>query len=174
MFSNIFLYKIVDALNTKFTTSEILLNLVFITIVIVLGSILYWDSINSQVNKLSRCKRQMQVYKGAKDGEFIVSASTKSNEKLFEISYDTKQYNTNVECKCEKGNMVNEFSNIHVKDMKNNKNVIVNKTCSCDKYYNTGIMSENIVYSGEPGIIRYMKTDNGDFFDNLVYSAYDS
>jgi ABC-type nickel/cobalt efflux system permease component RcnA len=172
MVSNVFVYKVIDALSTKFTTSEILLNLIFLIIVIILVAILYWDNINNQVNKLSRCKRQLQIYKDS--GDFVISATTKSNEKLFDITYDTVQYNTNVECKCKTGNFVNNFNNIHVKDMKNNKNVVVNKTCSCDKYYNTGMVSENIVYSGEPGIIRYMKTDNSDFFDNLVYSAYGS
>lgn len=171
MSSNIFIYKLIDALNTKYTYSEISLNLIFLVIIITLFVILYWDSINQKVNKLSRCKRQMNIYNNS-DSEFVIEASTKSKERLFDITYDINQYNTNVECKCESGNFVNEFNNINVRDMKKNKNVKVNKICSCDKYYNTGMQSENVIYSGEPGILRYMKTNNTDFFDNLIFATY--
>ena len=173
MSSNIFLHKIVDTFNTKYTYSEISLNLIFLVIVITLFMILYWDSINQKVNRLSRCKRQMNIYNNKEDS-FIIEASSKSKERLFDITYDINQKNTNVECKCESGNFVNEFNNISVRDLKKNKNVKVNKTCTCDKYYNTGMQSENVIYSGEPGILRYMKTDNSDFFDNLVYATYNN
>ena len=172
MSSTNYLYVIVDALSSKITVSELILNGIFITILIILSLMLYWDNINNNVNKISRCKRQMEIYDSANNGEYVVKASNKSKEKLFEITYDTKQYNVDVECKCPSGNFVNEFKNIPVKDLKKNKDVKVDKNCTCDKYYNTGVLSENIVYSGDPGIIRYMKTDNADFFDNLVYSTY--
>lgn len=166
------IYKIYDAFNEKYSTGEIILNTLFIIIVIVIFTILYWDNINTKVNKVSRCKRQMEIYNNKDKGEYIIHATDKSKEKLFDIIYDTKQFNTNVECKCEPGKYINNFNNIPVKDMKKNKDVKINKVCSCDKYYNTGMINENVIYDGEPGIIRYMTTDNGDFFDQLVFSAY--
>jgi hypothetical protein len=34
------------------------------------------------------------------------------------------------------------------------------------------MISENIVYSGEPGILRYMNANDSTFFDNLAYAGY--
>lgn len=169
MASSVLIYKIIDAFNSHYTVGEILLNLLFIIILITLSVILYWDNINTKVNKISRCKRQIEI---SNKNQFIIHATDKSNNNLFEIEYDTNQYNTNVECKCKPGKYINNFENIPVKDLKQNKDVKINKVCSCDKYYNTGMINENIVYDGEPGILRYMTTKNSDFFDQLVYAAY--
>jgi hypothetical protein len=165
------IYKMIDIFQQPFTTSEILLNILFIGLIIIISLIIYWDTINVSVSKTSRCKRQMDIYNKNK-GVYIIEANDKSRQPLYNITYDTKQYNTNVECSCKSGKYINYFNNIPVKNMRNNKDVKVDKICSCDKYYNTGMLSENVVYDGEPGIIRYMTTTSPDFFDNLVYAPY--
>lgn len=165
------IYKIIYAFQEGFSLWEIGLNLLFICIVIIFSLILYWDSINRQVSRTSRCKRQMDIYNKNK-GVYIINASDKAKQPLYKISYDTNQKNINVECACKGGNFVNEFNGIKVKDMRGNKDTQVDKVCSCDKFYNTGIINENILYDGEPGILRYMTTGNSDFFDNVLFSDY--
>lgn len=173
-FSNesfLFIYRIIDAFKEEFQIGELFLNILFITLVIIISIIIYWDTINSKVAKTSRCKRQMDIYNKTK-GMYIINAQDKSRDPLYTISYDINQNNTNVECSCKTGKYINYFNNIPVKNLRNYKNEYVDKVCTCDKYYNTGMLNENIMYDGEPGVIRYMTTNNSDFFDNIVYAPY--
>ena len=165
------LYKVFDALKQRFNPYEVALNIVFILILLLLSMIFYWDSINSRISATSRCKRQMDIY-NKYNGVHVVEAKDISQNPLYKISYDTAQNNTNVECACKTGKYINYFNNIPVRDIKKNQDVKIDKVCSCDKYYNVGIMSDNVIYDGEPGIMRYMTTSDTDFFDNLVYASY--
>lgn len=167
----IYLYTILDAFKQGFTINEIILNVLFIGLFLIIAMIIYWDSINNRVSKTSRCKRNMDAYNKNK-GSYVIKATDKSNQSLFSIEYDTKQNTTSLKCECESGKYVNYFNDIPVKNMKNNKDNKESKICSCDKYYNVGMVNENIKYEGEPGILRYMTTQNSDFFDNLLYKTY--
>lgn len=166
-----FLYRILDVFKQEFHPGEIFLNVLFIILVIIISMIIYWDTINTKVSQTSRCKRQLDIYKKNK-GLYTLQATDKFKEPLYTITYDTNQYNTDVECSCKPGKYINHFENIPVKNMKTNKDVKVDKTCTCDKYYNVGLLSENVIYDGEPGILRYTTTKNPEFFDNLLYSPY--
>lgn len=165
------IYTFLDAFKQGFSMNEIILNVLFITLFLIISLIIYWDSINVRVSQTSRCKRQMDAYNKNK-GTYVVNATDKSKQKLFSVSYDTNQNTTSLTCECEPGKYVNYFNDIPVKNMKNNKDVKESKICSCDKYHNAGIINENIMYDGEPGILRYMTTQNSDFFDNLLYQTY--
>jgi uncharacterized membrane protein len=56
------LYKTIYPFAIGFSMWEIGLNLLFVCIIIIFSMILYWDSINRQVSKTSRCKRQMDIF----------------------------------------------------------------------------------------------------------------
>ena len=60
--SYLFVYRIIDVFNQEFKLSEIFLNILFISLVIIISIIIYWDTINTRVVKTSRCKRQMDIY----------------------------------------------------------------------------------------------------------------
>lgn len=166
-----FLYRILDIFRQRIHPGEFLLNVLFITLFIIFSMIIYWDTINTKVSNTSRCKRQMDIYNKNK-GMYSVLAADKSKDPLYTVEYDTNQLNTNVECSCKPGKYVNHFNNIPVKNMRTNKDVRVDKMCTCDKYYNIGILNENVQYDGEPGLLRYMATNNTEFFDNILYSPY--
>lgn len=165
------LYTVLDAFKQGFTMNEIILNSLFIGLFMIISMIIYWDSVNSRVSKTSRCKRQMDAYNKNK-GSYVINATDKSKQKLFSITYDTNQNTTSLKCECEPGKYVNYFNDIPIKNMKNNKDVKESKICSCDKNHNVGMVNENIMYDGEPGILRYMTTQNSDFFNNLLYQTY--
>jgi hypothetical protein len=156
-----------------FTKEEFFLNILFIILIIIFGLIIYWDSINRRVAQTSRCKRQIDVFNKNK-GLYIINATDKSKNPLYKIVYDTNQKNTDVKCECKEGSLVNYFNGIPVKDIKANKDVKIDKVCSCDKYYNVGLTNDNVIYDGEPGVIRYMTSGNSDFFDNILFSEYAS
>ncbi len=166
------LYTVAYALRNGFTFWELFLNILFIIIIILFSMIIYWNTINMRVAARSRCKRQLDIFNKNK-GVYVINATDRSKDPLFKITYDTNQNNTNVECTCKTGKYVNYFKDIKVKDTKTNNDTKVEKICSCDKYYNVGLVDENIIYNGEPGILRYMTTDNSDFFDSMLFSSYD-
>jgi len=167
----IFAYKLFSVFDKRYDVSEIILNLLFIILIIIISYIIYWDTINRKVSAVSRCKRQLDVY-NKNNSQYIIRANDKNKNNLFNITYDVKQNNTEIKCNCINGNFVNNFNDIPVKDLKTNKDLKVNKTCSCEKYYNVGLNGEDIVYDGDPSILRYINTGYSDFFDSMVYNPY--
>lgn len=165
------LYKVLYAFQYPYTFMEIMLNILFIILIIIFSMIIYWDTINRQVAKTSRCKRQMDIYNKNK-GLYVINATDKEKKPLYTITYDVNQNNTDVKCNCKEGQFVNYFNGIPIKDTKTNKDTKVDKICSCDKYYNVGLTNDNVVYDGEPGILRYMTAGNSDFFDNIMFADY--
>lgn len=164
-------YRILDMFSGEINYGELFLNFLFICLVVIISMIIYWDTVNGRVSSTSRCKRQMDIYNKNK-GSYVINATDKLQQPLYRVTYDTNQNNTNVECSCAPGKYMNYFNDIPVKDMRKNKNVKVDKACACDKYYNVGMVNENILYDGEPGLLRYMTVNDSQFFDNLVYAAY--
>lgn len=155
----------------KFNFYELLLNVVFLLLVVIFISIIYWDNINKKVANTSRCKRQFELY-NKNTNKYVINATDKDDNDLFKITYDIKEKKTDVECNCKKGNVINNFENIKVKGLKNNKDYRVNKSCSCDEYYDLGVNSKEVIYDGEPGILRYITSDYNDFFDDIEYRNY--
>ena len=166
-----FLHRILDVFKQEMNPGELFLNILFITLVIIISLIIYWDTINTKISTTSRCKRQLDIYNKNK-GIYTLNAHDKSKDPLYKINYDANQYNVSVECACKPGKYINQFDNILVKNMKTNKDTKVDKMCSCDKYYNVGLVNDNVQYDGDPGLLRYMTTNNSEFFDNLLYSPY--
>lgn len=167
----LFLLQILSVFRKEFSSSEIFLNLLFITLIIIISMIFYWDSINGKIQKTSRCKRQMDLA-NKNNGNFVVHATDSYKQPLFDITYDINQKNTNVECACKGGQFMNNFYDIPVRNIRTNTDTKVDKSCSCDKYYNIGIMNDKIMYDGEPGIVRYNINKDTDFFDNITFSPY--
>jgi hypothetical protein len=159
--------EIYDIFTAPYYIGEFLLNLFFVILVIIITVIIYWDSINNMVSSKSRCKRQLNIINN-KNGEYLISARDKNNNRLFNISYNFSEKSTNVECDCNEGDVVNTFENIRVRNLRNNTDTTVDKTCSCEKYYDTGSGDSEILYDGEPGVIRYMNTNDNEFFINAM------
>lgn len=151
---------------TKYEISEVLLNFFFTTLVIIITVIIYWDSINGQVTSNSRCKRQLNIINNL-SGEYLINARDKNNRDLFNITYNMGSRDVSIECACNTGDVINNFSGIPVKDIKNNRDLDVKKDCMCDKYYDTDMGSE-IIYDGEPGILRYINSKDDTFFKNTI------
>ena len=159
--------EIYDIFTSPYYIGEFLLNLFFVILVIIITVIIYWDTINNMVSSKSRCKRQLNIINNT-NGEYLINARDKNNNKLFNISYNISAKSTNVECDCNEGDVVNTFENINVRNLRTNTDTTINKTCSCDKYYDTGAGGLEILYDGEPGIIRYMNTNDNEFFINAM------
>lgn len=164
--------KFFDMLISGWSFYEILLNLFVILLIIIISSIIYWDSINRRVSKNSRCKKQMDIYDKNK-GEYVVSVKNNNSKPLYDVRYNIDNKSVDVICACNEGEYNNSFENIPVRDIKNNKDRVIDKNCKCDKYYNYNDNDSDKIYDGEPGIVRYMmKQDQTDFFDLLDFNMY--
>lgn len=161
--------EIYDIFTYKYEVGELLINIFFIALVIIVSLILYWDNVNNAVSSKSRCKRQLNIIDNS-SGEYLIQGKDKNNNKLFNIKYNLAAKSTSVECDCKDGNTVNHFNDIPIRDLRNNQDTKVTKTCSCDVYYNTGEGGSDVLYDGEPGIIRYMNVNDSTFFDNGLYA----
>jgi hypothetical protein len=177
LFISDFLDEIYEVFTSTYYFGEFLLNLFFILLIIIISIILYWDNINTKVSKNSRCKKQLEIIDKSK-GVYSVDAKDKNNNLLFQINYVLGAKRNSVECKCKEGDVVNTFRQIPIRDLQSvseneeSKNKVIDKKCLCDRYYDTGITSTDIIYEGDPGLIRYNDTRDSTFFDNYYNAQY--
>lgn len=169
IFISNFMDEIYEIFTSKYYIGEFLINFFFILFIIIITIILYWDNINTRVSINSRCKKQLDVIDKAK-GIYRIDAKDKNDNALFNIKYILGAKRNSVECECKDGDVVNTFRDIPIRDLQNNKDTNVTKTCMCDRYYDIGIDGKNIMYSGEPGILRYMDTKQDTMFFDTYYN----
>ena len=171
LFLSNFLDEIFEIFTSTYYLSEFFINIFFIFLVLIITIIIYWDNINRKVSENSRCKKQIDIYDKSK-GVYLIEANDKNKNKLFDIKYILGAKRNSVECKCAEGDVVNNFTDIRIRDLKNNRTINnFSKTCSCDRFYDIGVGNE-IIYSGDPGIVRYMDTSDTTFFDSYYDIQY--
>jgi|TARA_Y100000389_G_scaffold71771_1_gene68460 hypothetical protein len=158
----------IDSIFKGWSIYELILNILFILLLLIISSIIYWDTINSKIKKNSRCRRNKDLFDKL-NGIFTLNILTKNGDKLFNIDYDFINKKNDITCNCKKGNYGNTFKNIEYRNLKNSKNEETILDCKCDKIYNYD--RENVIYNGEPGLIRYhYDKNNTDFFDDIFKS----
>jgi len=144
-----------NILNTKQTFFELLLNLTFILILLIIAIIFYWDSINRKIIDTSRCK----IIINNDDTNYNLDIFDKDNNaKLININYDnTKSHNIKINCACPVGTTVNEFKVPYFDyiDQKVNKDLY--KYCKCDKNYKDYNKLSNYNFKGDAFLVDYYK-----------------
>ena len=144
-----------NILNTKQTFFELLLNLTFILILLIIAVIFYWDSINRNIINTSRCK----IIINNDDANYNLDVFSKTkNAKLFNISYDNnKAHNVKINCACPVGTTLNDFKipYFDYQDQKVNTNLY--KHCMCDQEYKENdTLDYN--FNGDAFLVDYYKT----------------
>jgi len=143
-----------NILNTKQTFFELLLNLTFILILLIIAIIFYWDSINRKIIDTSRCK----IIINNDDSNYNLDIFDKNNDaKIININYDnTKSHNIKINCACPVGTTQNEFNipYFDYTDQKVNKDLY--KYCMCDKEYKSNDVSE-YNFKGDAFLADYYK-----------------
>jgi energy-coupling factor transporter transmembrane protein EcfT len=152
-------FDILDEFNEifkkPFTFYEISLNIFFIIIVGIISYVIYWSIINGNSIKYSRCKGNLKSLGSIADN-YIVYTTDTNNNKLFNISYDTKTKTPTINCACPTGNYVNTFDKIKIYDEITQTSYLSKKNCMCDNDYSKSYDPANSYYSGEPFLIKYM------------------
>lgn len=158
-----FIDDIFFVLTKSITLSEILLNVSFLLILGIISYIFYWDIINKQVFKSSKCKNNINLI-NSEGSYYYVNAKDTNNNYLYDVRYDKVTKASYVDCKCPEGNAINSFKNIKIFDVhgaNGKKHVNKNKSCNCDKSYVVDpLTNNNIYYSGDQFLIDYMENNN--------------
>jgi hypothetical protein len=143
-----------NILNTKQTMFELLLNLTFILILLIIGVIFYWDNINRKIINTSRCK----IIMNNEDNVFNMDIyNSDMSTKLLTVNYDnTKKHNVKIDCACPAGNTVNKFDVPYYDYVDQKINTTNEKYCKCDRDYKTGIDTvSKYKFAGEPFLTDY-------------------
>lgn len=75
-------YRIKSYMNFGFSFYELILNISFISLLIIIFTIFYWEYINNIIVNKSRCKKNMDLVNKS-DGLYVLKAKDKENNDLF-------------------------------------------------------------------------------------------
>ena len=148
-------------LPTDFT--EILLFSITIALIIIIASLIHYTTINSRIQKESRCYRDKQD-SNIGQGVYQLSAYTKDGTLIYAVTYNVGSKQYTVEQKCPEGEVQNKTS-IRVYDLGRKQTDRIEKTFGCDKNYS--LRDATLYYRGDPGLVRFMEYGNTEFFERV-------
>lgn len=145
---------------------------VFILFVL-LGMFFHYNTVQLRVQQESKCLQETQL---AKSSGVYTAVAKVVNRPAFQVSYDTIDKSSKVECACADGEVENTFTNIPYYDLRSttpDKERVQYKdklVCSCESEISAAATDNNVSYYGEPGVTRFMYDQkNTGFFDTLLY-----
>lgn len=145
------------------TFSEFLLFAVICAIVIIIVNLFHHTHIEQKVKKHTRCRnpsdKGQTIYK-------IVGTSM-SNVDIFEIIYDFNNKAFIIEQKCPIGN-VNNKVRLPVYNIEMYQTEEIEKIFTCEQNFDLA-NGNNIIYSGDPELVRFMQFRNTDFFEKKLF-----
>ena len=124
-----------------------------------------YNNVETKIVKESRCYRDKHAVKAG--GTEYVTATNAQNLPLYRVGYNLSGKQMTLECACNQGDIVNTFKNIPVYNLSNNSISRGNeKQCNCD----SDLLSEsqNIYFTGYPGIVKFMNTAAGSSSNDLT------
>lgn len=142
---------------------------VIVILLYMVFSFFHNNSIQAAVRKKSRCLRAKEI--GRIGGQYIVKATNRSNNALYDVGYDLTTKEFDVKCACPEGKVSNTFYNIPVYNM-NTKTAtsISEKTCGCDQNYFT--RGDPVYYSGYPSLVNFMNSGDLSFFQSALNPTF--
>ena len=159
---NIFMNDIYEVISQKHTLFEFILNLSFVLILVIIGVVFYWDTINRTIIKSARCKITVPNEDNNYNLQFFDNTGL---VKLYSLSYDnTPKHNIKTDCSCPIGDVANKFSIPYYDKETEKLNNKTYKHCFCDKAYadNQHPASE-FKMDGDAFLVDYYKN---------IYSTY--
>lgn len=142
---------------------EIILYIAMVTIIMILIRLFHYNSVERKVRQTSRCLREQT--KGERSGVYTVTASNQYNKPMYKVSYDMNAKSYSVDCACKEGNVINNFRDISVYDLRDPTQpfkTISSKICQCE---NELTSNARVYYKGYPGLIRFMNSKDASFFE---------
>lgn len=153
---------------------EIILNILFIILLIIISVLIYWDTINRNIINKSRCLKFNDLLN---EGVFKLIVKNNKAVNLFEIEYDFKKQETRFgKFFLPKGSVVNniDINEFPYWDFLENTVIYspISKTSKFDKHYfdnlNGDFKKEKFIFDGEPKLISFIKDPNNTEFFNEI------
>ena len=153
---NIFMNDIYGVISQKHTLFEFILNLSFVLILVIIGTVFYWDTINRNIIKTTRCK----IIVPNEDNNYNLQFFNKEKTvKLYNLSYDnSSKHNVKIDCSCPSGNVANKFSIPYYDKETEKLNNKTYKHCFCDNLYSGNENTpDNFNMEGDAFLVDYYK-----------------
>jgi len=144
--------------------TEILLFSITIALIIIIASLIHYTTINSRIQKESRCYRDKQE-SNIGQGVYQVSAYTKDGTIIYAVTYNVAAKQYTIEQKCPDGTVQNK-ADIRVYDLGRKQTDRIEKIFECDKNYS--LRDQTLYYKGDPGLVRFMEYGNTEFFERVA------
>jgi hypothetical protein len=137
---------------------EIGVIVLFISVFVITMILFHYGEVQRKVSK-SRCALQTT---SALTGIYTISAVNANNSKLYHVDYNLDTKSFDVECDCTEGNIINNFNNISIYNLRKQAPTTINKLCNCDNSYDS--LTGETYYNGDNGLIRFMNSGDTSFF----------
>ena len=141
--------------------TELLLFVIVVAIIIIVISLFHYTSVQRRVRSESRCYKEKLLNRPGV-GTYSVKAYAATGEEIYEVIYDLGAKTYTVTQKCKTGGVLNKVE-ISVYDLKSQVGQKIEKFFYCEKDFE--LESKPPIYSGYPGLVRFMQYDNTEFFD---------
>lgn len=155
------------------STHEVLMFIAVFTLFVLLGMFFHYNTVQLRVQKESKCLQESQL---AKTSGVYTAVAKVLNRPAFQVSYDTLDKSSKIECACADGEAESVFTNIPYYDLRSttaDKDRVQYKDkliCNCESNLTPSLDDDPISYYGEPGVTRFMYDQkNTGFFDTLLY-----
>lgn len=130
-------------------------------LIILIGYLFFYDSVQREVKSKSRCLREKAA--ASTGGAYSVYAKDTNNSNAYKVTYamkpnDKANPKVSIECNCLPGNTVNTFTGIRYYSggtMYDNGK----KVCSC-----ASAITSPALYTGHPQLVDFMTSGNTSFF----------
>lgn len=153
---------------------EIILNILFIILLIIISVLIYWDTINRNIINKSRCLKFNDLLN---EGVFKLLVKNNKGVNLFEIEYDFKKQETRLgKFFLPKGTVVNNINIIDFPywDFVENTAILTDiiKTLKFDKNYfenlNDDFSTNKFIFDGEPKLKNFIIDNTNIAFFNEI------
>lgn len=132
-------------------------------LIILIGYLFFYDSVQREVKDKSRCIREKQA--ATTGGIHTVYAKDSNNQNAYKVTYNTtpNKKSVSIECSCAPGETINKFTGIQYYDYSQNRTVTTGeKICGCSS--TIGTAGGSMLYSGSPYLVSYMTSGDTTFF----------
>jgi|SRR6056300_139067 hypothetical protein len=146
------------------SVTEIILFAISITLIVVTVTLIYYTNVQLSVRKDSRCYRDKQLYRPGV-GIYKAVGSSVNGDEIFEVSYDIGAKSYEIKQVCRNGPIQLKIS-IPVYDLQTRTPQMADKIFECESDF--GVKDKGVIYSGYPGIVKFMRFDNTEFFDSAL------
>lgn len=147
---------------------EFLLFAISCIIIYIFVKLLEYTDIQRNVKKYSRCYKNTALSSIRANEYMIIGYAAKENIEIVRITYDFKHKKTITEITAPSGSIVNNVQ-FKVYNLKTYEVETVDKSFNSTENFN--LLDSDMIYVGNPEIVRFMQFGTTDFFEKILFAS---